>query len=230
MILLDVMMPGIDGFETCKRLKIDPDTRDIPVIFVTAKIELEDIFRGFEIGGVDYIVKPFKREEVLSRVKTHLKIERLMQDKECLNKKLQHQNDELIESQNQYRIILEKSSDGVFHLDAEGRLISSNTKFHSALKLGTEGIVVRSIMDIVISEDPSGIFPKIATRRFGDRATSNLAVQFCVNKSSSILQDRKIHTLLLDSYGIWNLPNNKLYEKGKEKKYLGTICIVKIPS
>ena len=223
-------MPGIDGFETCKRLKIDPDTRDIPVIFVTAKTELEDIVRGFEIGGVDYIVKPFKREEVLSRVKTHLKIERLMQDKECLNKKLQHQNDKLIESQNQYRIILQKSSDGVFHFDAEGRLISSNTKFHSALKLGTEGIVVRSIMDIVISEDPSGIFPKIATRRFGDRATSNLAVQFCVNKSSSILQDRKIHNLLLDSYGIWNLPNNKLYEKGKEKKYLGTICIVKIPS
>ena len=98
------------------------------------------------------------------------------------------------------------------------------------MKLGAEGIVVRSIMDIVISEDPSGIFPKIATRRFGDRATSNLAVQFCVNKNSSILQDRKIHTLLLDSYGIWNLPNNKLYEKGKEKKYLGTICIVKIPS
>ena len=69
MILLDVMMPGIDGFETCKRLKIDPDTRDIPVIFVTAKTELEDIVRGLEIGGVDYIVKPFKREEVLVGLK-----------------------------------------------------------------------------------------------------------------------------------------------------------------
>ena len=63
------MMPGIDGFETCKRLKIDPDTRDIPVIFVTAKTELEDIVRGFEIGGVDYIVNPFKREEVLVGLK-----------------------------------------------------------------------------------------------------------------------------------------------------------------
>ena len=69
MILLDVMMPGIDGFETCKRLKIDPDTRDIPVIFVPAKTKLEDIVRGFEIGGVDYIVNPFKREEVLVGLK-----------------------------------------------------------------------------------------------------------------------------------------------------------------
>ena len=154
---------------------------------MNARTEMEDIVRGFEIGGVDYITKPFNIEEVLSRIKTHLKIERLIKDKESLNKKLQDQNDELIASQNQYRIILEKSSDGVFHLDAEGRLISSNTKFHSALKLGTEGIVVRSIMDIVISEAPSGIFPKIVTRRFGARATSNLAVQFCVNKSSSIL-------------------------------------------
>ena len=106
LILLDVMMPGIDGFETCKRLKTNPNNRDIPVIFVTAKTELEDIVRGFEVGGVDYVTKPYKREEVLSRIKTHLKIERLIQDKENLNKKLQDQNDELIASQNQYRSFL----------------------------------------------------------------------------------------------------------------------------
>ena len=87
---------------------------------------MEDIVRGFEIGGVDYITKPFNIEEVLSRIKTHLKIERLIKDKESLNKKLQDQNDELIASQNQYRIILEKSSDGVFRIDAEGKILTSN--------------------------------------------------------------------------------------------------------
>jgi len=230
LILLDVMMPGIDGFETCERLKANLNTRDISVIFVTAKTELEDLVRGFEVGGADYIAKPFKREEVLSRVKTHLKIERLVQDKESLNEKLQDQNDELMASQNQYRIILEKSSDAVFRLDAEGKILTGNSKFHSLLGFDAQEVIGKPIMDIVNSEDPSGIYPQIATRRFGDRATLNLKVQFCVNENSPIWQERKFYTLLLDSYGIWNLPNNKLYKKGTEKKYLGTVCIVKIPS
>lgn len=78
-------MPGIDGFETCKRLKENSKTRDIPIIFVTAKIDLEDIVRGFQLGSVGYITKPFKREEVVSRVQTHLKIEQLLQERESLN-------------------------------------------------------------------------------------------------------------------------------------------------
>ena len=191
---------------------------------------MEDIVRGFEIGGVDYITKPFNIEEVLSRIKTHLKIERLIKDKESLNKKLQDQNDELIARQNQYRIILEKSSDGVFRLDAEGKILTSNSMFHSPLGFEAEGIVGRPIMKIINSEDSSSINPKIATRRCGDRATSNLKIQFCINENFSIWQERKHATLLLDAYGIWNLPNNKLYEKGTEKKFLGTICMVKTPS
>ena len=73
LILLNVMMPGIDGFETFEKLKANSFTKDIPVIFVTAKTEVEDIVRGFKVESVEYIAKPFKREEVLSRVQTHLK-------------------------------------------------------------------------------------------------------------------------------------------------------------
>ena len=76
-ILLDVMMPGIDGFETCLQLKASEKTRDIPVIFITARAETEAIVRGFEIGGVDYIVKPFQDDEVLMRVQAHLHINQL---------------------------------------------------------------------------------------------------------------------------------------------------------
>ncbi|MCP4105215.1 MAG: response regulator [Desulfobacteraceae bacterium] len=75
-ILLDVMMPGIDGFETCRRLKADEDTKNIPVIFMTALSDLEHKTRGFSEGGVDYITKPVQYEEVLARVSTHLKIRR----------------------------------------------------------------------------------------------------------------------------------------------------------
>lgn len=74
LILLDVMMPGTDGFEVCEQLKNNELTKDIPVIFLTAKIDIESITKGFEIGGVDYITKPFAPKELLARVKTHLKL------------------------------------------------------------------------------------------------------------------------------------------------------------
>lgn len=230
LILLDVMMPGIDGFETCGKLKANPATKDIPVIFVTAKTEVEDIVHGFKVGGVDYIAKPFKREEVVSRVQTHLKIEQLIQEKENLNKKLQDQNNELVESQNQYRVILEKSSDGVFSLDTEGKILSCNARFSSSLEFEAKELIGKPIMDIVNSEDPEGIYLKIVTRRFGDRATANLKIQFCINENSPGWQERKYYSLMLDSYGIWNLPNNKIYDKGTEKTFMGAICIVKKPA
>ncbi|MEH6567634.1 MAG: HD domain-containing phosphohydrolase [Halioglobus sp.] len=72
LILLDIMMPGIDGFEVCKKLKEDPTTCDIPVIFVTAKISTEDEIHGFGLGAVDYITKPISPPVVQARVKTHI--------------------------------------------------------------------------------------------------------------------------------------------------------------
>jgi two-component system, sensor histidine kinase and response regulator len=75
-ILLDVLMPDIDGFETCRRLKAQATTADIPVIFMTALTETDDKLSGFEAGAVDYITKPLNRDEVLARVETHLKIDR----------------------------------------------------------------------------------------------------------------------------------------------------------
>jgi phosphoserine phosphatase RsbU/P len=77
LILLDIMMPGIDGFEVCRRLKDDPATRSIPVIFLSALNETADKVKGLELGAVDYVSKPFQSEEVIARVNTHLTIRRL---------------------------------------------------------------------------------------------------------------------------------------------------------
>jgi DNA-binding NtrC family response regulator len=74
LILLDVMMPEMDGYETCRRLKQRPETQHIPVIFITARDEPQSILKGFQVGGLDYVTKPFQTEEVLVRVATHLKI------------------------------------------------------------------------------------------------------------------------------------------------------------
>ena len=75
LILLDVLMPDIDGFETCRRLKMDKETKDIPIIFMTALTDVEDKVKGFAAGGVDYVTKPIQEEEVLARVRTHLMIQ-----------------------------------------------------------------------------------------------------------------------------------------------------------
>jgi signal transduction histidine kinase len=77
LILLDVMMPGIDGFETCRRLKANPRSQDIPVIFMTALSDTLDRVRGLELGAVDYIAKPFQQEEVIARTRLHLRLSQL---------------------------------------------------------------------------------------------------------------------------------------------------------
>lgn len=91
LILLDVMMPGIDGFETCIKLKEDESTRHIPVIFVTAKGETASLLEGFRVGGVDYIPRPVEIEELLVRVRTHLQINYLTQELRQKNLKLQQE-------------------------------------------------------------------------------------------------------------------------------------------
>lgn len=88
LILLDVSMPEIDGFEFCAMLKKNVNTRDIPIIFISALSSTEDKIRGFKLGAVDYIAKPFEVEEVSLRINTHLKIYRMQQELEIYNKKL----------------------------------------------------------------------------------------------------------------------------------------------
>ena len=84
LILLDVMMPEMDGFETCRRLKDAEQWRHIPVIFLTSKTETADIVQGFELGAVDYVAKPFHAHELLARVNTHLTMDRLRRENERL--------------------------------------------------------------------------------------------------------------------------------------------------
>ncbi|MBT8401646.1 MAG: sigma 54-interacting transcriptional regulator [Rhodothermia bacterium] len=89
LVLLDVQMPGIDGFETCDRLKSNVETRDIPVIFMTALSDTSDKMRGFDSGAVDYVTKPFQHEEVLARITTHLTLRRLQVELHDANQSLE---------------------------------------------------------------------------------------------------------------------------------------------
>ena len=94
LILLDVIMPGMDGFEICRRLKANDNTKDIPVIFLTS-LGQEESFEGFEAGGVDYITKPIRPKDVLARVNTHLRIHELTEELQQANQALLDVNSEL---------------------------------------------------------------------------------------------------------------------------------------
>lgn len=88
LVLLDIMMPEIDGFEVCRRLKENKETADIPIIFISALTSTEDKLKGFKTGGVDYITKPFQKEEVLARVNAHLKLKKTQKALIKANEKL----------------------------------------------------------------------------------------------------------------------------------------------
>ncbi len=92
LILLDVMMPEMDGYEVCQHLKQMSNGQKVPIIFLTAKTEQEDIVRGFDVGAIDYITKPFNKPELLARVRTHLALRRSQEVIETQNSDLQHKN------------------------------------------------------------------------------------------------------------------------------------------
>jgi len=94
LILLDIMMPEMNGYEVCQKLKEDQLTKDIPVIFVSAIDEISDKVRAFDAGGVDYIVKPFQPQEVLARIKTHLELRSLQVQLQATNQNLEKLNEE----------------------------------------------------------------------------------------------------------------------------------------
>jgi len=140
LILLDVMMPGLNGFEVCKLLKSQEKTKDIPIIFMTALTETIDKLKGFQAGAIDYLTKPVQQEEVLSRVTAHLKVRRLQRELEVKNQELRKQSAEL-----------EKRN---VELEAFSRMVAHDLKnpLHAIIGL-TEIILTDCSSEIPLSTD-----------------------------------------------------------------------------
>ena len=136
LILLDIMMPEMDGFETCRRLKAEKSTVEIPVIFITAKDETESLVEGFSAGGVDYITKPFQDDEVLVRVRTHLTIHQLTQALRKKNRELEGE----IATRQQAEMARDHAENARQTADEQLSLISE----HEAKRWGIDGFVGRS--------------------------------------------------------------------------------------
>lgn len=153
-VLLDVRMPGIDGFEVCRRLKSEPATMNLPIIFVSAQDDTDNKKNGFHAGAVDYIAKPFDCDEVLQRVSTHIKLARLAKElqneKSLLEAKVRERTVELegalarVQLENEARARAEEllrisacsfdaSLNGIFITDGEGHIVATNRSFTSLM-------------------------------------------------------------------------------------------------
>lgn len=140
LILLDVMMPGIDGFETCRMMKSLNELRDIPVIFVTGRIDVSDIVQAFEIGAVDYVTKPIRHEEICARVTTHIQLRKLMTIRDKLINQLRNQNIDL----ERLALVKEEQLERTVKLSHLGELVGELTH-----ELGTPlGIVNTAISSL----------------------------------------------------------------------------------
>ncbi|NER27975.1 MAG: response regulator, partial [Symploca sp. SIO1C4] len=148
LILLDVMMPGIDGFETCRRLKAKPSTRHIPVIFMTALSDTVDKVRGFSFGAVDYVTKPVQQEEVRARVTTHLTLRKLQKKLEEQNQQLQREIEERCQAEKKYRSIFENATEGIFQANLNGRYTTANPSLARILGYSSPEELITTIMDI----------------------------------------------------------------------------------
>ncbi len=133
LVLLDILMPGMGGFEVCRRLKAHPDTRNVPIIFISALSEPDEKVQGFELGAVDFVTKPYQREELLARVRTHLEIDRLRNHLEELVEERSHQ---LLESEKKLRASLND-------------LVAAHSLMHTLL---------HTIPDLVWLKDPQGVY------------------------------------------------------------------------
>lgn len=146
LVLLDVRMPDMDGFEVCERIKANPDTADIPVIFITALSDTSDKVKGFQLGGVDFITKPYQEAEVLSRVRSQLEMLSLRRELEKSNRNL-HNERELM------RTTLLSIGDGVICTDGEGKITMINdvaknlTGWHKDSALGEAFLTVFHILN-----------------------------------------------------------------------------------
>jgi len=155
-------MPGIDGFETCRRLKANESTQDIPVIFMTALSESIDKVRGLNLGAVDYITKPLQHEEVLARVKLHMNLQNLTKTLKEQNLRLEQEIQERQRSEQKIReqaALLDITTDAIIVLNLDNQILFCNKGAERLYNFSAEEVIGKDADDILYWETSSP-FPK----------------------------------------------------------------------
>ena len=169
MIILDIFLPGVDSFETCRRLKEGDDTHDIPVMFMSALTETIDKVKGFEAGGVDYITRPFHHEEVLARMTAHLRIRSLQKSLQENNTRLEQEiqqrkqtEEALRESEERFKVLAESTFEGVIVHD-KGLILDVNHVMEDMFNYQRSELIGNNALDLMMAEFREGILSNIRT-------------------------------------------------------------------
>ncbi|MBF0377146.1 MAG: response regulator [Desulfamplus sp.] len=206
LILLDIRMPGMDGFEVCQKLKTNPSTSDIPIIFLTADNESSDKVKGFSIGAVDYITKPFLIDEVLARINKHLEINDLRKQLETQNAEIKLKNEqiELKNSQLENEIIERRKVENRLKLN-EQYLKRNEARLQSLLRISqykTDN--AKSLLDYALFEAIELTESKIGYIYYYDSINKEFILNTWSNevmKECSITEPQTIYHL--DKTGAW---------------------------
>lgn len=158
LVLLDVRMPGLDGFEVCRRMKADPATRDIPVIFLSAQDETADKVLGLQVGAVDFIAKTFPEEEVFARLDTHIALARtkraLETERACLEIRVRERTDDLQRQRELLQTIIDSGPDLIYAVDREFRFIMANDNMARAAGLhDAASLIGRRDCDVLMRQE-----------------------------------------------------------------------------
>jgi adenylate cyclase len=148
LVLLDIMMSGIDGYEVCERLKTDPLTSKIPVIFISAMGDSLDKVKAFGVGGVDYVTKPFQIEEVFARIEHQLKLRNLQKRLEEQNVHLQIQIQERQQVEERYRDVFDNAVNGMFQTTPDGRFLKVNRSLAQLLGYSSPTDLISAIAHV----------------------------------------------------------------------------------
>jgi PAS domain S-box-containing protein len=205
-ILLDVGLPGINGFEACQRLKQDPATKDIPIIFLTAFSDSSDISKGFQLGVIDYITKPFRREEVFIRITNQL---RLVND-----------HRKVLVKDFSFKAIANNIPDLIFQLDPDRKITFANPAF-STLGYVPEDLESQPVESLVAEEDKAGLLSKLSDRKAESLVIQGMKIRFISQKDASLI------SYSVDAFGIWDAPHDVVFESDANNNFLGTLCIAK---
>ncbi len=205
-ILLDVGLPGINGFEVCQRLKQDPANKDIPIIFLTAFSDSSDISKGFQLGGIDYITKPFRRDEVFIRITNQL---RLIRD-----------HRKVIVKDFSVKTLTHQVSDLIFQLDPDRKITFANPAF-ATLGYSPEDLENQPVESLVTEEDKEDLISKLSNREEESLVIRDMKIRFISQKDASVT------SYSVDAFGIWDVPHDVVFKNDTNNTFLGTLCIAK---
>jgi two-component system, cell cycle sensor histidine kinase and response regulator CckA len=226
LILLDVVMPGMDGFKVCRHLKANPATAATPILFISSLDKPEDKLSAFQAGGVDYIGKPFEKEEVLARVRTHLRLAAAQEQLERTNRELKGEIEARKTAEEQYRAIFEQCPDSMGILDPETmRFVDFNTVAHTRLGYTRDEFAALRVFDIVEGYTPEKIAERgrildekgTATFELRDRMKTGEMRDILVSVRKMVFNGRPMTQSVVKDITRWKRMEVALRES--EKKY-----------